>query len=175
MTQLIWGILNAAIFIAFILICFQAIRFIREKFGLFACVIFAFGLLSFISKPKDINSEYKKFDLNNKVTKVPNVTNGHNKSIVIEDNLTSKMNLSVGYTEKELLTAQCIREGFVSGTNWHPISIIVNKSTGENQYVYSVYGTLEWSLLGITIYSQSKKFEGKIELAQSDLLYLPSK
>ena len=175
MTQLIWGILNAAIFIAFILICFQAVRFIREKFGLFACVIFAFGLLSFISKPKDADSEYKKFDLNNKVTKVPNVTSGHNKSIVIEDDLTSKMNLSVSYTEKELLTAQSIREGFISGTNWHPISIILNKSTGENQYVYSVYGTLEWRILGITIYSQSKKFEGKIELAQSDLLYPPSK
>ncbi|MNR13990.1 hypothetical protein D3C85_1304350 [compost metagenome] len=84
------------------------------------------------------------------------------------------MSLSVNYTAKELLNAQSSREGFISGTNWYPISIILNKSNGENQYVYSVYGTLEWRLLRITIYSQSKNFEGKIELPQSDLLYSPS-
>lgn len=174
MTQLIWGILNIAIFIAFIVICFQALKFIREKMGLFACVIFALGLLSFTSKPKDNNSEFKQFDLNNKTAKVANSNNGRNQRIVIDDNLTSKMSLSVNYTAKELLNAQSSREGFISGTNWYPISIILNKSNGENQYVYSVYGTLEWRLLGITIYSQSKKFEGKIELPQSDLLYSPS-
>lgn len=173
MIQLIWGILNVAIFIAFIIICFQAIRFIREKLGLFACVIFALGLLSFTSKPNG-NSEFKQFDLNNKTAKVTNNTNGSNERIVIEDNLISKITLSVNYTAKELLTAQSSREGFVSGTNWHPISIILNKSNGENQYVYSVYGTLEWRLLGINIYSQSKNFKGKIALVQSDLFYSPS-
>jgi hypothetical protein len=174
MIQLIWGILNVAIFIAFIVICFQAIKFIREKLGLFACIIFALGLLSFNSKPNDNNSEFKQFDLNNKAAKVTNNSNTRNQRIVIEDNLFSKMTLSVNYTAKEMLNAQSSREGFISGTNWHPISIIVNKSNGENQYVYSVYGTLEWRLLGITIYSQLKKIEGKIELAQSDLMYSPS-
>lgn len=174
MTQLIWGILNISIFIAFIVICFQALKFIREKLGVLACIIFALGLLSFTSNPKDNNSEFKQFDLNTKTDKITNSNNRRNETIVIDDNLTSKMTLSVNYTAKKLINAQSSREGFISGTNWHPISIILNKSNRENQYTYSVYGTLQWRLLGITIYSQLKKFEGKIELPQSDLLYSPS-
>lgn len=50
--------------------------------------------------------------------------------------------------------------GFVAGTKWIPKSIEINKE--NNKYSYSVVGIVEWSLLGTTVYTQSKTFHGTI-------------
>jgi hypothetical protein len=50
--------------------------------------------------------------------------------------------------------------GFVSGTNWKPSLIIVNRTDDNNKFEYSVHGTMEWKLLGATLYSQPKEYKG---------------
>jgi hypothetical protein len=50
--------------------------------------------------------------------------------------------------------------GFISGTNWRPISIVVNTTNNNNKFEYFVAGILEWKLLGSSIYSEQKDFKG---------------
>lgn len=59
-----------------------------------------------------------------------------------------------------LISASSSTTGFISGTKWKPISIIINKTNDNNKFEYFVEGVVEWKLLGATIYSQSKVYKG---------------
>ena len=165
MIELIWGILNIAILIYFIIICFKATKIIREKLGGFAALIFVFGLLSFISKPSEST---KKFDFQNESKKKITFNgNTYSREKILQDNLTTNIAISVSFgentIEKKLLNASVNRNGFVSGTDWQTTNMNINK-VDNNNYKYNVSGTIDWKILGITLYTEMKKFSGKIEL-----------
>ena len=86
MLELIWGILNIALLLYFFVICFKVIKLIRENLGLLATLIFAIGILSFVSKPNK-EKNIKKFEILDK-TKITGEEkiNGHifNENIIIE-------------------------------------------------------------------------------------------
>ncbi len=171
MLELIWGILNITVLVYFIIICFKSTKIIREKLGILASLIFVFGLLSFISRPNDENSKANVFELENQTRKAkPKAFNENTYFIskTLEDNLMSKIELSVKYGEnekgKKLLTAFIDRSGFVSGTSWKTEMVSVEKSIIKNKCLYRISGTLEWRLLGLKIYSQPKDFNGEMEL-----------
>ncbi len=63
MLELLWGILNIAILIYFIIICFKVIKIVRENLGGIATLVFVIGLMSFISKPNDQNNKIKTFEV----------------------------------------------------------------------------------------------------------------
>ena len=69
MLELIWGLINIAILIYFVIICFKSTKVIKEKLGIFASLIFVLGLLSFIAKPSDEESKSEIFDLQNPTIK----------------------------------------------------------------------------------------------------------
>lgn len=166
MLELIWGLLNIVIFIYFIIVCLKSIKIVREKIGVFASIIFVFGLLSFMAKPNEKTNETKTFNLQNEqIVKNKFTGNTFSKKIKLEDNLTSEITLSIKFGENEndlkLLTAYAIRSGFVSGTNLKVDNVIIEKSEKLNNYHYIVSGILEWRILGFEIYSESKDFEGE--------------
>ena len=72
----------------------------------------------------------------------------------------------INYTEdikggkKIPISASSSTSGFVSGTNWRPMSIIINETSDNNQFNYIVLGVVEWHILGTTIYLQSKEYKG---------------
>jgi hypothetical protein len=170
MIYLFWGLLNIALFIFFIVICFKATKHIKEKMGLFASIVFVFGLLSFvghssIENNKELNYsqtktwKFKTSDsLNSKATYFLKVN--------LEKNFISKYDLMINYTEdikggkKIPISASSSTSGFVSGTNWRPMSIIINETSDNNQFNYIVLGVVEWHILGTTIYLQSKEYKG---------------
>jgi hypothetical protein len=49
--------------------------------------------------------------------------------------------------------------GFVAGFRWTPTSIIVDTRSSRGLH-YSTNGSLEWKLLGLTLYKQPKQFNG---------------
>jgi hypothetical protein len=165
MLELIWGILNVFLLIYFIIICFKSVRIVKEKLGLFASFIFVIGLLSFISKPDKKNLTGKNIDVINQ-TNPKKAFNGNSffREITLEDNLTSKIGLSilVGENETELiiLNANCYRSGFISGTNWNLKNIEIDKEKNKKYCTYFIRGIMEWKILGITIYSEYKSFNG---------------
>lgn len=167
MFELIWGILNGLLLIYFIIICFKSVNIIKEKIGILASLVFVIGLLSFISKPNENKIADKNIEILNQ-TNPKKAFNGNTylRFVTLEDNLTSKIELTILCGEKEsdneliILNADCNRTGFISGTNWNTKNIDVDKEKGEKFCKYSVSGIMEWKILGITIFSEVKDFSG---------------
>lgn len=171
MTYLLWSILNIGLFVFFIIICFRATKLIRENVGLFASIIFVFGLFSFVTQTK-IDSHNKE-PHSNQIRTWKFISEDSSKvidqyllDIDLEKNLFSTYHLGIKYgkdKQGQILTpisANSHTTGFVSGTNWEPVSILVNKTDEYNKFEYSVTGVIEWKLLGATIYSQLKQYKG---------------
>ena len=170
MLELFWGILNIAILIYFIIICFKATKIIRENLGTMASIIFVFGLLSFIGKPNQENTKNKTFNLQSiSEAKENNKFNGNTylREKKLENNLMTDIGISISFgenkIEKKLLNANVYRNGFISGTDWETKHINVSKLK-NNTYQYNVIGTIDWRILGIKLYTELKEFDGKIEL-----------
>jgi hypothetical protein len=171
MTYLLWGLLNIGLFLFFIIICFKATKLIREKIGLFASIIFVFGLLSFIghsnndNENKEPNSnQIKSWKFTSEDSLNRNAT--YSIDVDLEKTFVSKYGLGIKYGKDEQgqmnipISASSSTTGFISGIDWKPISIIVNRTTDNNKFEYFVDGIVEWKLLGATIYSQHKEYKG---------------
>ena len=84
----------------------------------------------------------------------------------LEKNLISKKYLRIKYAKDKQgqlnipISAYSSTTGFIFGTNWNPISMIVTRTDDNNKFQYHVDGIFCWKLLGATIYTQSKKFNG---------------
>ncbi len=171
MTYLLWGLLNIGLFIFFIVICFKATKLIREKVGLFASIVFVFGLLSFVGQSNNDNANKEANSNKIKTWKFSSEdslksNNTYLLNIDLEKTLVSKYDLGIKYgIDKEErinfpISAYSSNSGFISGTNWKPISIIINMTNDNNKFEYFVDGVLEWKLLGATIYSEMKEYKG---------------
>lgn len=168
MIYLLWALLNIGLFI---FICFKGSKYFRQKFGPIAAIVFVFGLFAFVGssnsatdnkEPNSNQIKTWKFNSSDSLDKGSNVY----IDIDLEKTLISKYSLGISYgKDKQLqnnipVSASTWTTGFESGTSWKPITIIVNR-TGDNQkFEYEVDGTIKWSLLGITIYSQLKHWKG---------------
>lgn len=171
MLLLLWGILNIGIFIFFVVVCFRATRLLREKFGLFAAIIFVFGLFSFMSNShNDKGNEEPNSNQTRKWKFTPEDSIDRNETFlintVLEKTLISTYELSILYGKDKRgqlnipISANSNTVGFVSGTNWKPSAISVNRTDDNSKFEYYVLGILEWKLLGATIYYQQKEYKG---------------
>ena len=169
MLELIWGILNISLLIYFFVICFKVIKLIRKNLGLLATLIFAFGILSFVSKPNK-EKEIKKFEIldETKITDEEKIS-GHifDENIIIEDKLTTKIRASITFKEYNqefrLLNAHANMNGFVSGIDWEAKEIDIDK-INSNTYKYNITGKKDWNLLGIRIFTELKDYKGIFKL-----------
>lgn len=152
MLYLIWGLFNIGLLLFFIVTCFRATKLIREKFGLFASVVFVFGLLSFVGHSNNDNQEpgtnqirtwkfVSEDSLNKNATFLVDID--------LEKTLVSKYQLGIqcgkdkqGQTNIPM-SANSRTNGFISGTNWKPSSIIVNRTDDNNKFEYFVDGIVE--------------------------------
>ena len=171
MLYLLWGLLNILLFLYFIIICFKATRLLREKVGLLASIIFVIGLLSFIGQSNK-GSDNKEPNSNQiktwKFTSEDSINRNATSSvdIVLEKTLVSKYHLGLKYGKDRQqrnspISAYSLTTGLTSGTTWKPVTIVVNRTNDNYKFEYLVDGVVEWKLLGLTIYSQQKEYEGK--------------
>ncbi|RIV21505.1 hypothetical protein DYU11_19070 [Fibrisoma montanum] len=171
MLYLLWGLLNIAVFLFFVITCFRATRLVREQFGLFTSIIFVFGLLSFISNSNDdeVNKEPNSSQIRTwKFTSEDSLSRNATYfiDVELEKTLISKYQLGIKYGKDRQgqinipISGNSWTTGFVSGTNWKPSYILVDRTSDNTKFEYSVHGTIEWKLLGATIYSQPKKYKG---------------
>lgn len=171
MVYLFWALLNMALFIAFIVVCFKATRFIREKIGWAASFLFVIGLFAFIGgsnrdkdnlEPNSNQIKTWKFTSSSSLDK----SSGYSVKINLEETLISKYTLGIQYGKDTghnniPTSANTWTTGFESGMSWKPTSIIVNRTDDNHKFEYEVYGTVKWSLLGLTIYHQPKYWTGE--------------
>ncbi len=171
MLYLLWGLLNTGLFLFFIVLCFRATKLVREKSGLLASLVFVFGLLSFIGHSNTDNDNKEPNSNQIKTWKFLSEDSLHSNmtsltTANLETTWISQYELGINYcTDRQgqlniPISAYSSTTGFISGTNWKPISIIVNRTNDNTKFQYFVEGVVEWKLLGATIYSEPKQYKG---------------
>ncbi|PBI91595.1 hypothetical protein BSF41_11970 [Flavobacterium sp. ACN2] len=163
MIQLIWAIVNIATVLGLVIFCTKTASEIRNKISLSATLLFSFFALSFIARPSKEEKD-KKFEFENRETKTQSLNhNNYFSNIVLEEDLLSKIELYANSDGENASSAMIRRTGFICGTRWSTVYIIINKTEKKNTFQYEVGGTRKWILLGIEVYSEFKDFKGSGE------------
>ena len=170
MIELIWGILNVAIFIYFIIICFKVIKIVRENLGGIAMLVFVVGLISFMSTSDSQKEKIKIFEIKDEsIIEGEEKIDEHifTKDLILDDELSTSIIATFTFKEYgqqfRVLKVYTMMTGFVSGTDWKASNVAINKNNG-NSYNYHILGTKDWKILGIIIYTESKEFKGTVKL-----------
>lgn len=170
MFELIWGIFNAVVFIYFFVVCIKSVKIVREGLGGLAGLVLVIGLLSFLPIDDSKNLAEKNIDFYNnetlnKSSKKNFVGNSYHQHISLEKNLSSNISIDIYFGEEKndlvIISANCMKSGFVSGTKWNVHSIDIDKPKNKNYCNYYVSGSVDWKIMGLKLYTESKDFEGK--------------
>ena len=175
MFHVLWTFLNIGLFLFFFISCIKVTNLLREKLGRFTAAVFVFGLFSFIgnSGNGDENTEpntnqIKTWKFNSENTSITDAT--YIKDIDLEETLISKLRLGIVYGKDQQgqlnipVSANSSTSGLVSGTSWKTESIDINRTVHNNQFQYFVRGIVKWKLLGATVYTQLKNYNGIAKL-----------
>ncbi|NRD22374.1 hypothetical protein HNV10_03920 [Winogradskyella litoriviva] len=167
MIHLLWSIINLIIVFYFLYLIVGFIRkgkrIFNPKFKVVSIFVMVIGIVQVISAA----NSYKK---TNRIT----ITNNNNKKnnskvekVTLEDNLTFDINMLVKYSfeQNELIPIESnsFLTGFVSGYDWKFTSIKTNNYKPNGKAEFTANGILKWNLFGITVYNESKTFNGTIE------------
>ncbi len=173
MFELIWGILNAVIIIYFLVVCIKSVKIVRDGLGGLAGFVLVIGLLSFISKDDSKNLAEKNINFYNQESSNNSAKrkfsgNSFHQDVSLEKNLTSEISLDIYFGEEKndlvIISANCMKDGLISGTKWNVHTIHVDKPKNKNYCNYFVSGSVDWRIMGLKLYSESKIFEGKVNL-----------
>ena len=167
MIHLIWSIINGMIVIYFLYLIVGFIaegkRIFKPQFKVVSIFIMIIGIVQIISAS---NSEKNA----NRITITEDYNKKNNskiKQVVLEENLTFDINMLVKYSidqnEYIPIESNSFLTGLVSGYVWEFNSIDTNNFEPNKKSEFIANGILKWNLFGITVYSESKTFNGKIE------------
>lgn len=170
MIQLLWGLLNLALFIYFLYLCVQALKLVGSNLGKAAAFVFGLGLFSFVcvSKQTDI-AENKTFTFNSK----DSIRSSPVKSVRVDldRNLVNKYRLRVHYgyhirTGRPVpLEAYSTTEGTTLSVRWQPEAAWLGlHNDSSDTYEFNVNGTVSWELFGMGIINQGKSYTQSIKL-----------
>ena len=167
MIHLIWSIINGIIIIYFIYLIVGFIlsgkKIFKPQFKVASIFIMVIGIIQIISASdsnKNLNRISITEDFNNK-------NNTAIKLVTLEDNWTFDINMLVKYSIEQNqyipIESNSFLTGLVSGYNWEFNSIHTNNLNPNGTTEFTANGILKWNLFGITVYSESKTFNGTIE------------
>jgi len=138
-------------------------RIFKPQFKVVSIFILVIGIIQIISasnSEKISNRIIIKEDYNKK-------NNSKIKKVTLENNLTFDINMLVKYSieKKELvpIESNSFLTGFVSGYVWEFKAIQANNFKPNEKAEFRADGILKWNLFGITVYSESKTYNGIIE------------
>ena len=138
-------------------------RIFKPQFKVVSIFIMIIGIVQIISAS---NSEKNA----NRITITEDYNKKNNskiKQVVLEENLTFDINMLVKYSidqnEYIPIESNSFLTGLVSGYVWEFNSIDTNNFEPNKKSEFIANGSLKWNLFGITVYSESKTFNGTIE------------
>ena len=167
MIHLIWSIINGIIVIYFLYLIVGFIakgkKIFKPQFKVVSIFIMVIGIVQIISasdSEKNSNRISITEDYNRK-------NNSAIKQVKLEDNWTFDINMLIKYSIEENqyipIESNSFLTGLVSGYVWEFKSIDTKKLNSNGKAEFFANGILKWNLFGITVYSESKTFNGTIE------------
>lgn len=165
------GIMYLGILALFIMLCFRSFKLVKEKFGLFACLVLVFGLLSFMNNPDD---DEKKSNIENENSWQFTSPDSLDISTIfvigkeLQNNLISAYNLHIRFAKEKNsnlihpVSAYAFASGTTVGTKWKMLLISVNRIGDSNEFEYDVTDRVEWKILGLTIIRQANSYKGRV-------------
>ncbi|APX99914.1 hypothetical protein [Lacinutrix venerupis] len=167
MIHLIWSIINGIIVIYFLYLIVGFIakgkKIFKPQFKVVSISIMVIGIVQIISasdSEKNSNRISITEDYNRKI-------DSEIKQVKLEDNWTFDINMLVKYSIEQNkyipIESNSFLTGLVSGYVWEFNSIDTNNIYPNEKAEFVVNGILKWNLFGITVYSESKIFNGTIE------------
>jgi len=171
MPHLVWGLLNIAIFFYFIFVCIKGARLIKQGLGSLAALVFVIGLLSFAAQ-SNRNEENREPNTNmlRQWTFLPkdslkNVER-HSTEVSLEKTMVSTCHLYIQYVVDKRnnriipVSASSDMTGLIIGTIWKPAAITLDTVAVNNKLRYAIFGTVDWKLFGLTLYTENKDYVG---------------
>jgi hypothetical protein len=168
MLQLIWAFINVGAFLFFIITAFRAVKLVAEKHGLAATLILIIGFSGFmIGRNKNTVTNTKTIAhlpftfVDRSLTK-----DQHFTRVKVKENWISRVEMTalIGkYKDNDSLVAieaNAGLYGFSGGYRWETQYVHIYPVQGTFQFRYTIIGTENWSLLGVTFYSVSREDEG---------------
>ena len=166
MLYIIWTFFNAVVFCLLLWMAYKAAGMVREKLGWAASLLLIVGLLSFMQAPEEKEEKNVLFLQPAHIyNKNPNQVH---HSTVLEKYPLFTLHLDVTCNVmpggKSLQPAKVMADqyGLVTAHNWTLQDASVYYNIAKQQLEYKVYGTINWKLLGIPFYAQSKSFAGSL-------------
>ncbi len=170
MLYLLWALLNIALICYFLFLCFNAVKLVRERLGLFSAIALAIGFLSLSYTSPESKTETKKISgtWENGFDSIPPIKR-ERITKTLTDNIMFSIDLRLQYVKDDSLGtipvfASFGLDGTTMGLEWQSESINIAASDNRKRVHYTAYGTLKWKLLRGVAYSQNKFFEGDIDL-----------
>ena len=138
-------------------------KIFKPQFKVVSIFIMVIGIVQIISasdSEKNSNRISITEDYNRK-------NNSAIKQVKLEDNWTFDINMLIKYSIEENqyipIESNSFLTGLVSGYVWEFKSIDTKKLNSNGKAEFFANGILKWNLFGITVYSESKTFNGTIE------------
>ncbi len=167
MIHLIWSVINGMFVLYFLYLIVGFIakgkRIFKPKFQVVSIFIMVIGIVQIISAS---NSEKNS----NRISITENYERKNNteiKQIKLEDNWTFDINMLLKYSIEQNeyipIESNSYLNGLVSGYMWEFKTIDTNNLNMNGKSKFIANGVLKWNLFGITVYSESKTFNGIIE------------
>ena len=167
MIHLIWSIINGIIVLYFLYLIVGFItkgkKIFKPQFKFVSIFIMVIGIVQIISASNSGKNS-------NRISITENYDRKNNseiKQVKLEDNWTFDINMLVKYSIEQNeyipIESNSYLTGIVSGYMWEFKSIDTNNLNMNGKAEFIANGILKWNLFGITVYSESKTFNGTIE------------
>ena len=167
MIHLIWSIINGIIVIYFLYLIVGFIgkgkKIFKPQFKVVSIFIMLIGIVQIISA-SDSDKNSNRISITEDYNRN---SNSEIKQVKLEDNWTFDINMLVKYSIEQNkyipIESNSFLTGLVSGYVWEFNSIDTNNLYPNGKAEFIANGILKWNLFGITVYSESKTFNGTIE------------
>ena len=167
MIHLIWSIINGIIVLYFLYLIIGFIakgkKIFKPQFKVVSIFIMVIGVVQIISA-SDSGKNSNRISITEDYDKR---NNSKLKHVILENNWTFDIEMLVKYSIEQNeyipIESNSFLTGLVSGYNWEFKSINTTNLNQNGKAEFIANGILNWNLFGITVYSESKTFNGTIE------------
>ena len=167
MIHLIWSIINGIIVLYFFYLIIVFIskgkKIFKPQFKIVSIFVMVIGIVQIISA-SDSEKNSNRISITENYDRK---SNSEIKQVKLEDNWTFNISMLVKYSIEQNeyipIESNSFMTGLVSGYVWEFNSIDTNNLNPNGKAKFVANGILKWNLFGITVYSESKTFNGTIE------------